>query len=164
MNYINLGEKLQKSRKKKFHETDFYVPFFFFLQQASQNSSYSFSRPLMKPALLQNEFLGSLNVIVSKISARTPALWTHPSGVSRRVVLTVSLVSVTGLGFCFSFLPTVTILSQYFDRRRSVVTAVASTGECFAMFAFAPGKRTTRACVFVWAGPLWCSRWCRRTG
>lgn len=46
---------------------------------------------------------------------------------------------VSGLGYCFSFLPTVTILSQYFDKRRSMVTAVASTGECFAMFAFAPG-------------------------
>uniref|UniRef100_A0A8D0PMB3 Monocarboxylate transporter 7 n=3 Tax=Sus scrofa TaxID=9823 RepID=A0A8D0PMB3_PIG len=45
---------------------------------------------------------------------------------------------ISGLGYCFSFLPTVTILSQYFDKRRSVVTAVASTGECFAMFAFAP--------------------------
>uniref|UniRef100_A0A2K6KLN8 Solute carrier family 16 member 6 n=1 Tax=Rhinopithecus bieti TaxID=61621 RepID=A0A2K6KLN8_RHIBE len=46
--------------------------------------------------------------------------------------------SFTGLGYCFSFLPTVTILSQYFGKRRSIVTAVASTGECFAVFAFAP--------------------------
>ncbi|KAM3920867.1 monocarboxylate transporter 7 isoform 1-T3 [Leptodactylus fuscus] len=45
---------------------------------------------------------------------------------------------VSGLGYCLSFLPTVTILSQYFDKRRSLVTAIASTGECFAMFAFAP--------------------------
>ncbi|XP_049669505.1 monocarboxylate transporter 7 isoform X1 [Accipiter gentilis] len=44
----------------------------------------------------------------------------------------------TGLGYCLSFLPTVTILSQYFDKRRSLVTAVASTGECFAVFSFAP--------------------------
>ncbi|KAJ1072379.1 hypothetical protein K5549_017624, partial [Capra hircus] len=50
----------------------------------------------------------------------------------------IAIGVVSGLGFCFSFLPTVTILSQYFDKRRSVVTAVASTGECFAMFAFAP--------------------------
>ncbi|XP_050980985.1 monocarboxylate transporter 7 [Labeo rohita] len=45
---------------------------------------------------------------------------------------------VTGLGYCLTFLPTVTILSQYFSRRRSVVTAMASTGESFAIFAFAP--------------------------
>ncbi|XP_067573776.1 monocarboxylate transporter 7 isoform X3 [Pseudorca crassidens] len=50
----------------------------------------------------------------------------------------IAIGIISGLGYCFSFLPTVTILSQYFDRRRSVVTAVASTGECFAMFAFAP--------------------------
>eukprot|EP00063_Salmo_salar_P064990 XP_014039825.1 PREDICTED: monocarboxylate transporter 7-like [Salmo salar] len=43
-----------------------------------------------------------------------------------------------GLGYCLTFLPTVTILSQYFNRRRSLVTALASSGESFAMFAFAP--------------------------
>ncbi|XP_074871077.1 monocarboxylate transporter 7 [Carettochelys insculpta] len=50
--------------------------------------------------------------------------------------ITIGLIS--GLGYCMSFLPTVTILSQYFDKRRSLVTAVASTGECFAVFSFAP--------------------------
>ncbi|KAM7035375.1 monocarboxylate transporter 7 isoform 1-T1 [Acridotheres tristis] len=50
--------------------------------------------------------------------------------------ITIGIVS--GLGYCLSFLPTVTILSQYFDKRRSLVTAVASTGECFAVFSFAP--------------------------
>lgn len=45
---------------------------------------------------------------------------------------------VAGLGYCLTFLPTVTILSQYFTRRRSLVTAVASTGEPLAMFALAP--------------------------
>ncbi|NXR14093.1 MOT7 protein, partial [Semnornis frantzii] len=50
--------------------------------------------------------------------------------------VTIGLIS--GLGYCLSFLPTVTILSQYFDKRRSLVTAVASTGECFAVFSFAP--------------------------
>ncbi|KAI3364973.1 hypothetical protein L3Q82_001136 [Scortum barcoo] len=46
---------------------------------------------------------------------------------------------VAGLGYCLTFLPTVTILSQYFNRRRSLVTAVASTGESLSMFALAPG-------------------------
>ncbi|NWX98619.1 MOT7 protein, partial [Nothoprocta ornata] len=50
----------------------------------------------------------------------------------------VAIGVVSGLGYCLSFLPTVTILSQYFDKRRSLVTAVASTGECFAVFSFAP--------------------------
>lgn len=53
-----------------------------------------------------------------------------------QMYLTIGIV--TGLGYCLTFLPTVTILSQYFSRRRSVVTAMASTGESFAIFAFAP--------------------------
>ncbi|CAL8283647.1 unnamed protein product [Merluccius merluccius] len=51
---------------------------------------------------------------------------------------------VAGLGYCLTFLPTVTILSQYFDRRRSLVTALASTGESFAMFALAPAFAALR--------------------
>uniref|UniRef100_A0A8D0BRX9 Monocarboxylate transporter 7 n=1 Tax=Salvator merianae TaxID=96440 RepID=A0A8D0BRX9_SALMN len=50
----------------------------------------------------------------------------------------ISIGIVSGLGYCFAFLPAVTILSQYFDKKRSLVTAVASTGECFAVFSFAP--------------------------
>ncbi|XP_055983897.1 monocarboxylate transporter 7 [Sorex fumeus] len=53
-----------------------------------------------------------------------------------QMYLAIGLLS--GLGYCLTFLPTVTILSLYFDKKRSMVTAVASTGECFAMFAFAP--------------------------
>ncbi|KAM9832076.1 monocarboxylate transporter 7-like [Neosynchiropus ocellatus] len=45
---------------------------------------------------------------------------------------------VAGLGYCLTFLPTVTILSHYFKQRRSLVTAVASTGESLSMFALAP--------------------------
>lgn len=46
----------------------------------------------------------------------------------------------TGMGYCLTFLPTVTILSQYFTRRRALVTAVASTGESLFMSALAPGE------------------------
>ncbi|KAL1778819.1 monocarboxylate transporter 7 isoform X2 [Sigmodon hispidus] len=60
------------------------------------------------------------------------------SKISWIISICVFVLTFTGLGYCFSFLPTVTILSQYFDKKRSVVTAVASTGECFAVFAFAP--------------------------
>ncbi|KAF7657511.1 hypothetical protein LDENG_00026260 [Lucifuga dentata] len=45
---------------------------------------------------------------------------------------------IAGVGYCLTFLPTVTILSKYFDCRRSLVTAVASTGESLSMFALAP--------------------------
>ncbi|XP_069566045.1 solute carrier family 16 member 6b isoform X1 [Brachyistius frenatus] len=50
--------------------------------------------------------------------------------------ITVGIVS--GMGYCLTFLPTVTLLAQYFSRRRALVTAVASSGESFAVFAFAP--------------------------
>ncbi|XP_060109066.1 monocarboxylate transporter 7 [Heteronotia binoei] len=54
------------------------------------------------------------------------------------VEMYISIGIVSGFGYCLAFLPTVTILSQYFDKKRSLVTAVASTGECFAVFSFAP--------------------------
>lgn len=45
-----------------------------------------------------------------------------------------------GMGYCLTFLPTVTILSQYFTHRRALVIAVASTGESLFMSAMAPGE------------------------
>ncbi|XP_078081725.1 monocarboxylate transporter 7-like isoform X2 [Mustelus asterias] len=54
------------------------------------------------------------------------------------VEMYIAIGVFSGVGFCLSFLPTVTILSQYFDKYRSLVIAVASTGECFAVFSFAP--------------------------
>ncbi|XP_029363985.1 solute carrier family 16 member 6b isoform X2 [Echeneis naucrates] len=50
----------------------------------------------------------------------------------------------TGLGYCLTFLPTVTILAQYFSRRRAFVTAIASSGESFAVFVFAPAFSTLK--------------------
>lgn len=55
-----------------------------------------------------------------------------------------------GLGYCLTFLPTVTILSQYFSRRRSLVTSMASTGESFAIFAFAPGENNHAHIYHLW--------------
>ncbi|XP_026171742.1 monocarboxylate transporter 7-like isoform X1 [Mastacembelus armatus] len=51
---------------------------------------------------------------------------------------------LAGLGYCLTFLPTVTILSQYFNHRRSLVTAVASTGESLSVFALAPAFSALR--------------------
>ncbi|XP_034049538.1 monocarboxylate transporter 7-like [Thalassophryne amazonica] len=51
---------------------------------------------------------------------------------------------VAGLGYCLTFLPTVTILSQYFTRRRSLAIALASTGESLSMFALAPAFAALR--------------------
>ncbi|XP_030629155.1 solute carrier family 16 member 6a [Chanos chanos] len=57
----------------------------------------------------------------------------------------ITIGIVAGLGYCLTFLPTVTILSQYFSRRRSLVTSMASTGESFAIFAFAPAFTALKA-------------------
>lgn len=61
-------------------------------------------------------------------------------------VIYVHRFHVAGLGYCLTFLPTVTILSLYFTRRRSLVTAVASTGESLSMFALAPGVIPVSLC------------------
>lgn len=87
----------------------------------------------LAPGLLQSPLLSKCALRAQSVSGSHRPSWFSP----------------TGLGYCFSFLPTVTILSQYFDKRRSVVTAVASTGECFAVFAFAPGMWVT---VAHWLG------------
>ncbi|KAE8283511.1 Monocarboxylate transporter 7 [Larimichthys crocea] len=50
----------------------------------------------------------------------------------------ITLGVVSGLGYCLTFIPTLTILAQYFSRRRALVTSAASSGESFAIFAFAP--------------------------
>lgn len=51
---------------------------------------------------------------------------------------------VAGLGYCLTFLPTVTILSKYFTRRRALVTGVASTGESLSIFALTPAYSALR--------------------
>ncbi|KAK2885178.1 solute carrier family 16 member 6b isoform X2 [Channa argus] len=56
--------------------------------------------------------------------------------------ITIGIFS--GLGYCLTFLPTVTILAQYFSRRRALVTSIASSGESFAIFAFAPAFTTLK--------------------
>ncbi|KAM4664011.1 monocarboxylate transporter 7 [Discoglossus pictus] len=78
-----------------------------------------------RPVVMIGGFFVSLGMILASFAQSVVELY-----------ITIGVVS--GLGYCLTFLPTVTILSQYFDKRRSLVTAVASTGECFAVFAFAP--------------------------
>ncbi|XP_063816804.1 monocarboxylate transporter 7 [Pseudophryne corroboree] len=78
-----------------------------------------------RPVVMLGGFLISLGMIMASFARNIVEMY-------------VTIGVVSGLGYCLSFLPTVTILSQYFDKRRSLVTAVASTGECFAVFAFAP--------------------------
>ncbi|XP_008413446.1 solute carrier family 16 member 6b [Poecilia reticulata] len=78
-----------------------------------------------RPSVMMGGFLMSLGMISS---AFTSSIY--------QMYVTIGIIS--GFGFCLSFLPTVTILAQYFSRRRALVTSIASSGESFAIFAFAP--------------------------
>ncbi|KAM6175251.1 monocarboxylate transporter 7 [Erethizon dorsatum] len=94
----------------------------------------TFTAPLS--TILSNRFGHRVVVMVGGLLVSTGMVAASFSQTVYHMYITIGIIS--GLGYCFSFLPAVTILSQYFDKRRSVITAVASTGECFAVFAFAP--------------------------
>ncbi|XP_041943024.1 solute carrier family 16 member 6b [Alosa sapidissima] len=78
-----------------------------------------------RPVVMVGGFLISLGTICSGFATSINEMY-----------ITVGIVS--GLGYCMTFLPTITILSQYFGRRRSIVTSIASSGECVAVFALVP--------------------------
>ncbi|XP_029945298.1 solute carrier family 16 member 6b [Salarias fasciatus] len=65
----------------------------------------------------------------------------------------ITMGIVTGLSYSLSFLPTLTLLAQYFSRRRALVTSVASSGECVAMFVFAPALTALKQHI-GWRGCL----------
>ncbi|XP_069916503.1 monocarboxylate transporter 7 isoform X1 [Oryctolagus cuniculus] len=94
----------------------------------------TFTGPLS--AVLSNRCGHRVAVMLGGVLVSTGMVIASFSQAVYHMYITIGVLS--GLGYCFSFLPAVTILSQYFDKRRSIVTAVASTGECFAVFAFAP--------------------------
>nr|XP_021156033.1 monocarboxylate transporter 7 [Columba livia] len=102
----------------------------------------TFTAPLS--TVLSNRFGHRLVVMAGGVLISTGMVI---ASFARTVVdMYVTIGVISGLGYCLSFLPTVTILSQYFDKRRSLVTAVASTGECFAVFSFAPGTLSIVIC------------------
>ncbi|KAM4716581.1 LOW QUALITY PROTEIN: solute carrier family 16 member 6b [Anableps anableps] len=78
-----------------------------------------------RPVVMTGGFLMSVGMISSAFTNSIDKMY-----------ITIGMIS--GFGFCLSFLPTVTILAQYFSRRRALVTSIASSGESFAIFAFAP--------------------------
>ncbi|KAK9535867.1 hypothetical protein VZT92_008221 [Zoarces viviparus] len=101
---------------------------------------FSFTAPLstmlsnrfgFRPVVMMGGVLMSLGTITSSFSSSINEMY-----------ITMGIVS--GLGYCFTFLPTITILAQYFSSRRALVTSVASSGESFAMFAFAPALSTLK--------------------
>uniref|UniRef100_A0A3Q3Q6Y3 Monocarboxylate transporter 7 n=1 Tax=Monopterus albus TaxID=43700 RepID=A0A3Q3Q6Y3_MONAL len=102
--------------------------------------TFTFTAPLS--TMLSNRFgyrpvamIGGFLIILGNItSAFTNSI--------NEMYITIGIVS--GLGYCLTFVPTVTILAQYFSRRRALVTSVASSGESFAICAFAPAFTTLK--------------------
>ncbi|KAM9463104.1 solute carrier family 16 member 6a isoform 1-T1 [Clarias gariepinus] len=94
----------------------------------------TFTAPLS--TALSNRFGFQAVVIIGGLLISLGTICTAFTSCINQIYITIGIVA--GLGYCLTFLPTVTILSQYFSRRRFLVTSVASTGESFAIFAFAP--------------------------
>ncbi|CAL8317226.1 unnamed protein product [Arctogadus glacialis] len=112
---------------------------------------FNFSAPLA--SVLSNRF-GCLPVAVT--GGVLVCLGTISSAFTTSInQMYVTIGVVSGLGYCLSFLPTVTMLAQYFSRRRTLVTSMASSGESFAVFAFAPAFMTLkkrigwRSCLII---------------
>ncbi|XP_015255269.1 PREDICTED: monocarboxylate transporter 7 [Cyprinodon variegatus] len=100
----------------------------------------TFNGPLS--SVMTNRFGFRFVVMIGGLLISTGTIATSFTSSLNQIYITYGLV--TGLGYCLTFLPTVTILAKYFSRRRSLVTALASTGESFAMFALAPAFSALR--------------------
>ncbi|XP_041967104.1 monocarboxylate transporter 13 isoform X2 [Alosa sapidissima] len=54
------------------------------------------------------------------------------------VQLYITVGFITGFGYALTWTPTVTMLGWYFDQRRPMANALASTGECIITFVLTP--------------------------
>ncbi|XP_038592346.1 monocarboxylate transporter 7-like [Micropterus salmoides] len=100
----------------------------------------TFSGPLS--SAMTNRFGFQLVVMIGGLLISSGTIATTFTSSINQMYITYGVVA--GLGFCLTFLPTLTILSQYFNHRRALVTAVASTGESLSMFALAPAFSALR--------------------
>ncbi|XP_074519008.1 solute carrier family 16 member 6a [Halichoeres trimaculatus] len=100
----------------------------------------TFNAPLS--AVMTNRFGFQLVVMLGGFLISLGTITTSFTSSVNQMYITYGLVA--GIGYCLTFLPTVTILSQYFNRRRSLVTAVASSGEAMSIFALAPAFSALR--------------------
>ncbi|KAJ8251735.1 hypothetical protein GJAV_G00224570 [Gymnothorax javanicus] len=101
----------------------------------------TFTAPLS--SVMSNRFGFRLVVMLGGFLISVGTIATGFTKSVNQMYLTTGIIS--GLGYCLTFLPTVTILSQYFEKRRSLVTASASTGECISIFALAPALTALKA-------------------
>ncbi|XP_068610982.1 monocarboxylate transporter 7-like [Brachionichthys hirsutus] len=100
----------------------------------------AFNAPLS--AVMTNLFGFQLVVMTGGLLISVGTIATSFSSSINQMYITYGLVA--GLGYCLTFLPTVTILSKYFTRRRALVVSLASIGESIAIFTFAPAFSALR--------------------
>ncbi|XP_041671499.1 monocarboxylate transporter 7-like [Cheilinus undulatus] len=100
----------------------------------------TFNAPLS--AVMTNRFGFQLVVMLGGLLISTGTIATSFTSSINQMYITYGLIA--GIGYCLTFLPTLTMLSQYFNQRRSLVTGVASTGESLSMFALAPAFSALR--------------------
>ncbi|KAA0705566.1 Monocarboxylate transporter 7 [Triplophysa tibetana] len=101
----------------------------------------AFTAPLS--TVMSNRFGNRPVVMLGGLLITTGTITTALTQSITEMYITMGIVA--GLGYCLTFLPTVTILSQYFGKRRSLVTSIASTGECFSLLALAPALNALKA-------------------
>ncbi|XP_028991199.1 monocarboxylate transporter 7 [Betta splendens] len=94
----------------------------------------TFNGPLS--SMMTNRLGFQVVVVIGGILITVGTIATSFANSVNQMYITYGLIA--GMGYSLTFLPTVSLLSQYFSRRRSLVTAVASTGESLAIFALAP--------------------------
>nr|XP_032834275.1 monocarboxylate transporter 7-like isoform X2 [Petromyzon marinus] len=87
--------------------------------------------------VLGNRFSPRAVVMVGGVITSVGTMSTALSHTLTHAYLTLGLV--TGLGISLSTLPCYSALFCYFERRRTLAIALATTGECLGTFAFAPG-------------------------
>ncbi|XP_051905633.1 solute carrier family 16 member 6b [Hippocampus zosterae] len=95
---------------------------------------FTFTAPLS--TMLSNRFGHRIIVMLGGVLISLGTITSAFTNSINEMYITIGIVS--GFGYCLTFLPTVTILAQYFSRCRALVTSAASSGESFAIFAFAP--------------------------
>ncbi|XP_061765108.1 monocarboxylate transporter 7-like [Nerophis ophidion] len=105
----------------------------------------TFNGPLS--SMLTKRFGFQLVVMFGGLLVSLGTITTSFTSSINQMYLTYGLI--VGFGYCLTFLPTVTILSHYFLRRRSLVIAISSTGEALSMFALAPGLSSLKG-FFGW--------------
>lgn len=100
----------------------------------------TFNGPLS--SVMTNRFGFQFVVMLGGLLISTGTIATSFTSSVNQMYFTYGIVA--GIGYSLTFLPTVTILSQYFSSRRSLVTAAASTGESLSIFALAPAFSALR--------------------